>query len=191
MRRPVALPAIAAIAILAGCGSDDEGSAGDSETKPAATAPASAATFKADDVDFTFEIAGGAEQVDADEDKIVAQVLPDTSQTDDGIRIRAAAEQPVAPPTFIATIKSQFEDDLGVPVEQDTAEHGGAQMLVLSFDKKTGSIDEHVENYFFMTTEKTWQLECISSKQETRDTVAELCETALGSLEFEETPPSW
>jgi hypothetical protein len=191
MTRLFAVLAVATFTALAGCGSDDEDSGGGSETAPAAGAETSAATFQAEDVDFTFEIAGDAEQVDEDDGKIVAQVLPDTSQTDDGIRIREAAPQPVAPPTFIATIKSQFESDLDVPVEQDTAEHGGAQMMVLSFDKETGSIDEHVENYFFMTTEKTWQLECISSKPATRETVEELCQTALDTIEFAETPPSW
>jgi len=195
MRR---FPALLVLAVLAGCGSDDEGSGGASETKPAApapastaAAPASATTFKADDVDFTFEIAGGAEQVDEDDGKTVAQVLPDTAETDDGIRIRVAAEQPVAPPTFIQTIKAQFESDLDVKVKQDAGQHGGVQMMVLSYDKKTGSIDEHVKNYFFISAEKTWQLECISSQRATRDTVAELCRTALGSLKFEKPPPSW
>ena len=115
---------LVAVMALGGCGSDDGSDTGSrSEAAPAPTTSTQAATasaFQADDIDFTFEIASGATQVDDDDGKLRAAVLLDPDETDDGIKVREAASQPLPAGTYIDTVRTQFSDDLEVPVDLNT-----------------------------------------------------------------------
>ncbi|MBK5232901.1 MAG: hypothetical protein JJE13_07980 [Thermoleophilia bacterium] len=167
---------------VAGCGSDGGGES--ESTQPSESATESPATFSADGVEFTFSIAEGGTQVGAS-DEILASVLLDPADIDNGLKIRQAAMQPLPSESYIDTIRQQFEADLGVEVEFTTETHAGTVMAVLSYESKQGSLDQSVRNYFFEGNTATWHIECISTEQATRAAVEGLCDEALDTLVLE------
>jgi hypothetical protein len=177
MRRAFVLIVVVVLGVV-GCGSDggDSGSA-----QPNESAAASSDTFSADGVEFTFTIAEGGTQVGA-RDEVLAAVLLDPADIDNGVKIRQAAVEPLPSESYIETIRQQFEADLDVDVEFTTETHAGIEMAVLSYEAKQGPIDESVRNYFFQGNSATWQIECISTEQVTRQDVQELCDRALDTL---------
>jgi hypothetical protein len=167
---------------VAGCGSDGDTGSESTQTDEATTA--SSDTFSADGVEFTFSIAEGGTQVEGSDD-VLAAVLLDPADGDNGLKIRQAAVEPLPSATYIGTIRQQFEADLEVDVEFTTETRSDIEMAVLSYEKVVGSIDEAVSNYFFEGDTATWVIECISTKQATREPVRELCDEALDTLELE------
>ena len=164
---------------LVGCGSDDGGES--ESTQPSERATASPDTLSAEGVEFTFSIAEGGTQVDARDD-VLAAVLLDPADVNNGVKVRQAAPEPLSSESYIETIRQQFEADLGVEVEFTTETHAGTEMAVLSYEGKQGSIDQSVRNYFFPGSTATWHIECISTEQATRAAVDRLCAEALDTL---------
>jgi hypothetical protein len=179
MRGAVVL-VVAVVIGLAGCGSDG----GDSGSTQASGTAAESETFGADGVDFTFSIAEGGTQVEG-KDEVLAAVLLDPADFDNGIRIRKTASQPLPYESYIETIRQQFEADLGADVEFTAETHADIEMAVLSYESQKGSIDQAVSNYFFEGNTATWQIECISTRQATRAAVETLCEEALDTIVLE------
>src|SRR5688500_6780769 len=80
---------LAAAAALAGCGGGGGSSTGGGDT----STTGSETMFKASDVAFTFEYPKGFQQVDEDNDKVLARVVPDPSDIDNGLKIRQTSSQ--------------------------------------------------------------------------------------------------
>ena len=165
---------------LGGCGGDDGGEP-ESTTVAGESATGSPDTFRADDVEFTFSIAEGGTQVDGT-DEVLAAVLLDPGDADNGVKIRQAAPQPLPSASYIGTIRQQFEADLGLEVKSTTEVHAGTEMAVLGYEGKSGTIDQLVRNYFFPGKTATWHIECISTRRDTRAAVDQLCAEALDTL---------
>jgi maltose-binding protein MalE len=173
---------IATVVLVSVVGCSDGGGA--ESTQPSDSAAETTETFSSDGVEFTFSIAEGGTQVDGS-DEVLAAVLLDPADADNGVKIRQAASEPLPSGSYIETIRQQFEADLGVDVEFTNETHADIEMAVLSYEAKRGSIDESVSNYFFEGNTATWHIECISTKQSTREAVDDLCDEALDTLALE------
>lgn len=182
------------VSALAGCGGDD-GSEG-SATRPAATTAATTAEaggerFAADDVGFTFALPEGFQQVDEPNDgKVLASVTADPNDVRNGIKVRQTADSELAFDTYSATIREQFEDQLGVDVAVRTDSAGGRELGVMEWQNEVTFTDLGQEtttvlrsaSYFFTASGRTWQLECLSTAEE-RERIDAACEQAVQSLE--------
>lgn len=153
-------------------------------TAATTTAAPTAARFSAPDVAFSFDIPDGAEQVDADNGKVLAAVLLDEDDPDNGVKIRKASDKPLPVSSFIDRIRQQFREQLGTEIRQGSATVDGAPATVLRFHKRSGPLDVVSSNYFFTTGGAAWQVECISTRRETRAGLARLCRTAIQTMEL-------
>jgi hypothetical protein len=184
--RPLSALALASIALLTGCGGDEEPRSATSAT----TAAADGNTFKAADVGFTFGYPNGFEQVDEPNDgDALATVTPTPGDVKNGLKIRETAKTELEFAAYSGTIRAQFEDQLGVKVALREESEGDLKLGVMEWSKPITFTDLGQEettqlkstSYFFAAGGRTWQLECISAAEH-REAIDAACTQAIGSI---------
>lgn len=192
----IRLPALGLLvaALLAGCGGGEEKSADAGASAATTTAAAdqeAGERFVADDVGFTFALPEGFQQVDEPNDgKVLAAVTPDPTDVRNGIKARRTADSELAFDSYSATIREQFEDQLGVDVAVRSDSAGGREIGIMEWEKEVTFTDLGQEtttvlrsvSHFFTASGGTWQLECLSTAEQ-RERIDAACEQAVGSIE--------
>ena len=182
---------VLALVILGGCG-DSGGDKKDDGSSEPASKPAQGTTFKASDVNFTFQYPKGFQQVDEPNDgKALATVTPVPNDVNNGLKIRETANNELPFASYGSKLRAQFEDQLATKVSQRETTEGGIALGVLEWKKpytKTDLGEEktfelHSTSYFFAGGGKTWQIECLSA-QDYRREIDAACDKAIASIEF-------
>jgi hypothetical protein len=182
---------VLALVILGGCG-DSGGDKKDGGSSEPASKPAQGTTFKASDVNFTFQYPKGFQQVDEPNDgQVLATVTSVPNDVNNALKIRETASKELPFASYGSKLRSQFEAQLGTKVSQREITQGGLAMGVLEWKKpytKTDLGEEktfelHSTSYFFAGGAKTWQIECLSAQDHRREIEA-ACRKAIASIEF-------
>ena len=187
-----AVTAVVTAALLAGCGSDDDGENGDTvaETAPetsvetAAPAP-DEAVFRANAVGFTFTYP--REYVRGKPAGVLGQVSPERGEFFNAIKVREAADRALPPARYLEDFQRDFARRVGT-VERRMEKFGDLDAGVLEFSDSHGEKGEDpVEftstSYFFTGAGRTWQLECVAEGGQ-REEIEAACRGALESIEF-------
>ena len=189
MKRAVTV--VVTAALLAGCGSDDDGENGDTvaETTPdtsvqtAAPAP-DTAVFRADGVGFTFEYP--KEYVRGEPAGALGQVSPERGEFFNAIKVRQAADRELRPERYLEDFRRDFARRVG-RVELRIETIGDLEAGVLEFrdsDRARGKRTDFTStSYFFTGAGRTWQLECVAEAEQ-REEIEAACQRALESIEF-------
>ena len=168
-------------AVLGACGeSDGQGGQGGESAK----------TFEAPDIAFSFKYPAAFTQVNEDDGKVLASVLPDTGDTNNAVKVRKTSDQELQLSTYLDEIRRQFAQQLG-RVDRRIERHSDLEMGVLSFRAPTtveeGGQQRRVNlssaSYFFAGGGKTWQVECLSTDAH-RAQIDAACRQAVNSVSF-------
>jgi hypothetical protein len=182
--------ALAATALLAGCGGDDEKSDAPATTASTTTTAASEAnTFESSDIGFTFTYPKEWQETE-EGGKVLGAVSPVPNDPQNGVKVRKTSDQELTFASYSGQISSQFEDQLGVKVDVRDETHGDIDMGVMEWTssltyKDLGqevTTEIHSTSYFFTASGKTWQLECLSTEEQRADIDAG-CSLVIESIE--------
>lgn len=186
------MTAVVAAALLAGCGSDDDGENGDTaaettaETSVETAAPApDEAVFRADGVGFTFEYP--KDYVRGKPAGVLGQVSPERDEVFNAIKVREAADRELPPARYLEDFQRDFARRVGT-VERRMETIGGLEAGVLEFDdshaeKGQDPVEFTSTSYFFTGAGRTWQVECVAEGEQ-REEIDAACRGALESIEF-------
>jgi hypothetical protein len=150
-----ALSLFLAAALLAACGSDDDGDDGDRD--PVETTPGVdlGARFKSPGIPFTFD-------------------YPENLK----VRVRRTARTELRPRRYLDEFGRDLESDVRTV---DTREDRVGELDVGVLEVKNG--DFASVSYFFAGAGRTWQVECIANPEREERTEAG-CRAAVESVEF-------
>jgi hypothetical protein len=166
-------------AILAGCGSDDDGDDGDERTAVETTpAPSDRLRLESDRIPFTFEYPDDLTAEKKPPQGTLARVSVKPGARLNAIQVRRTARRELGPERYL----DEFQRDL-----EESAES------VSTREERIGDLDTGVlvvedsgftsTSYFFTGAGQTWQVECIADAEHEQQ-IAVACRTALESVDF-------
>jgi len=180
---------ILAVALAAGCGSDDEPPPKGERAPDTATVPnprAQLLVLHADRIPFTFQYPESLTTRRRPRGRVLAQVGVTPDGNLNAIKVRRTARRELPPDRYLDDFRRDFERAVG-GVEQHEEEIAGLEVGVLEFSdsvRRGGrSVDFTSASYFFTGGGGTWQLECIADERH-RERIDAACRAALESIRF-------